>query len=206
MLPDPTLELFEGANLLETNDDWADHPRSGEIPAALQPTQAAEAAIVRTLGPGGYTAIVRGVSSTGVGIVEIFELTDTGVTRLSNISTRGSVGTGDDVMIGGVIVAGEGDATLLLRARGPSLTDFGVAGALGDPSMELFDATGSLLESNDNWQTHSRAGEVPASLQPTNANESAIVRTVAPGAYTAVVRGVGETTGVGIVEVFELDN
>ena len=206
VLPDPTLELFEGANLLETNDDWADHPRSGEIPAALQPTQAAEAAIVRTLGPGGYTAIVRGVSSTGVGIVEIFELTDTGVTRLSNISTRGSVGTGDDVMIGGVIVAGEGDATLLLRARGPSLTDFGVAGALGDPSMELFDATGSLLESNDNWQTHSRAGEVPASLQPTNANESAIVRTVAPGAYTAVVRGVGETTGVGIVEVFELDN
>lgn len=206
VLPDPTLELFSGANLLETNNNWADHLRAGEIPVALQPTRVAEAVIVRTLGPGGYTAIVRGVSGTGVGIVEIFELTDTGATRLTNISTRGSVGTDDDVMIGGVIVAGSADATLLLRARGPSLADAGVAGALADPSVELFDAAGSLLESNDNWQSHPRAGEVPTALQPTNANESAIVRTVSPGAYTAVVRGVGDTTGVGIVEVFELDN
>ena len=125
--------------------------------------------------------------------------------RLENISTRGQVLTGDGVMIGGFIIAGGSDKTVLIRARSPSLADAGVPGTLANSEVTLRRQTGEFLESNDDWETHDRAGEIPPVLAPTYPNEAAIVATLAPGAYTPMVSGVGATTGVGIVEVFELD-
>jgi cyclophilin family peptidyl-prolyl cis-trans isomerase len=164
--------------------------------------------LVATLAPGAYTAIVRGVSDgQGVGIVEIFEVDSDGATRLSNISTRGFVGTGNDVLIGGVIIAGEEDKTVTIRARGPSLVDAdpNLQNLLSDPFVQLFNSAGELIDSNDNWSDHSSAVSLRSDLRPTKSAEAAITRKLAPGAYTAIVRGTGETTGIGIVEVFEID-
>ena len=134
----------------------------------------------------------------------MFELADTGPTRLTNISTRGFVGTDDDVLIGGVIIEGDKPLTVVIRVRGPSLANFGVHGALADPSVQLFSGQ-ELIDSNDNWQDHGSASLIPGHLRPTEATESAVLCTLAPGAYTAIVRGVNNTTGIGIVEVFELE-
>lgn len=214
-LSDPFLQLFDSAgNLIWQNDDWQDssidqggtlHNLASLIPTALQPNQNAEAALRVVLDPGAYTAIVSGVGGTeGVGIVEIFEVNGADASRLKNISTRGSVRTGDNVMIGGVIIAGDTDKTILVRARGPSLDGF-VPGFLADPTFTLVDASGTPVGSNDAWQSDPRAGEIPSDLAPTHADDAALLTTVAPGAYTAIVSGVGGTTGIGIVEVFELD-
>lgn len=205
VMEDPQVQLFSGADQIGYNDNWEQASNAGEIAVPLRPTRSLESAILTTLQPGGYTAIVSGVGDgQGVGIVEVFEVSASGITRLNNISTRGFVGTGDDVMIGGVIVSGESPKTILLRGRGPSLAEFINQPTLPDTKLELFDVLGNLVESNDDWQQHARAGEVPGPLAPTNTAESAIVRTVEPGAYTAILRGAGGTSGVGIVEVFEL--
>lgn len=128
--------------------------------------------------------------------------TEPGDGRMSNLSTRGLVLTGDDVLIGGFIVEGEAKQ-ILVRVRGPSLADFGVSGTLEDPYVELYDAAGQLIATNDNWQDHLQAGQISAALLPTDPRESVLLATLAPGGYTAIVRGVGGTTGVGIVEAFE---
>lgn len=202
-LSDPWVQLFSGSMLLETNDNWQDHSRASEVPVSLAPSRANEAAMVATLDPGAYTAIVRGLNGTvGVGIVEIFDL-DEGTTRLANVSTRGSIGTADDVLIGGLIISGSEDKTIVVRAMGPSLVAFGVPGTLADPMVQVF-AGPDLIETNDNWQDHALASQLPVNLHPTEALESAVMMTLAPGAYTAVVRGVGDTTGIGLVEVFEV--
>ena len=202
-LLDPVITLNQvTGEFVDANDSWMDHPRVGEIPAGLAPTDPAEAALVATLAPGAYTPIVTGVSGgTGVGIVEVFEV-DT-VSRLQNISTRGFIGTGDDVMIGGFIIGGDTPKTVIIRGRGPSLTNFGVSGALSDPVLTLTRLTGELLDTNDNFGDHSASANLPTDLVPTNASESAIMITLDPGAYTAILSGVGGATGIGIVEVFE---
>ena len=203
VLTDPQLQLFKGPDLIDSNDDWDQHSRKSEIPTSLVPNFALEPVIVTTLEPGAYTAIVRGnAETTGVGLIEIFEADDN-ASKLVNISTRGQVGTDDNVMIGGLIISGDQPKTVLIRGLGPSLTAFGVPGALQDPLLQIFSGP-DLIDSNDNWQSHANVANVPAELQPLETDEAAIVITLQPGAYTAIVRGAGGTTGIGLVEVFEV--
>ena len=156
------------------------------------------------LNPGAYTAIVSGVgNTTGVGLVEVYEI-DHPEVNLINISTRGQVGTGFNVMIGGFIVNGSGPQQVVIRAIGPSLTNFGVTGALADPTMSLVRISdNATIATNDNWQQAANAAAIQsAGFAPSNPLESAILITLQPGAYTAVVTGVNNGTGVGLVEVY----
>jgi plastocyanin len=224
VLADPTLELHDGTRaLIASNDNWQTTIIGGIITAnqvaeiqnsGHAPTVATESAIIANLPPGNYTAIVRGVNNTtGVALVEVYDLSpDTG-SILGNISTRDFVQTGDNVMIGGFIVQGTGPKTVIVRGIGPELTPFGVPDALADPTLELHDGTMALIASNDNWQTTIIGGIITASQvaeiqnsghAPTMATESAIIANLPPGNYTAIVRGVNNTTGVALVEVYDL--
>ncbi|MFT6841214.1 MAG: hypothetical protein ACJAWK_001991, partial [Candidatus Azotimanducaceae bacterium] len=139
VLADPQLQLFSGSTPIDNNDDWRQHPRAAELPTKLQPSLEQESAIVATLEPGAYTAIVSGVNAAqGVGLVEIFEANSDETMRLVNIATRGHVGTDDNVMIGGLIIQGDSPKTVVIRAKGPSLADFGVADVLANPQLQLF--------------------------------------------------------------------
>ena len=214
-LPDPTLELHQGSTTVATNDNWKTRTNGSSQQTDIEATTIApandlEPAILVTLSPGAYTAILAGKNGgTGVGLVEVYDLGQGANSRLANISTRGFVDTGDNVMIGGLIVgggAGGGTARVLVRALGPSVP---VAGALGDPTLELRDNSGTLVASNNNWKTRpdgsSQQAEIEATaLQPGNDLESALVRTLPPGSYTAIVRGTNNTTGVGLVETYNL--
>ena len=156
------------------------------------------------LPPGAYTAIVSGVGGgTGVGIVEVFEV-DTPEIPLANISTRGQVLTGNDVMIGGFVIQGSAPQTVVIRARGPSLVPFGITNALADPQIQLVRSSDqATIATNDDWGSAPNASAIAASgFAPSDPREAAILITLPPGAYTAIVRGVGGGTGVGIVEVF----
>ena len=163
-----------------------------------------ESAILATLDPGAYTAIVSGNGGgTGVGIVEVYDI-DHPEIPLINISTRGQVQTGDNVMIGGFIIQGDSPQTVLIRAVGPNLANYGVTGVLADPMLELHRSSdGAIIASNDNWQTAANAAAILATgLAPVSPFESAILITLPPGAYTAIVTGANGGTGVGILEVF----
>ena len=205
-LADPTLELYQGNTLLATNDNWRDS--EAEIAATgIPPTNDLESAIVRTLGPGAYTAVLRGKGdTTGIGVVEAYDLNQAANSKLANIATRGFVDSGDNVMIGGFIIgpASSGSATVVVRVIGPSLSNFGVSGALQDPTIELHDGNGATIAGNDNWADDPNQGSIPPSLTPTDPHESALYRVLAPGNYTAIVRGRGDTTGIGLVEVYNL--
>ena len=217
-LSDPTLELHQGSTTVTTNDNWKTRPngtsQQADITATtIPPANDLESAILVTLSPGAYTAILAGKNGgTGVGLVEVYDLGQGANSKLANISTRGFVDTGDNVMIGGLIVGGEtggGTARVMVRALGPSLTGSGVAGALGDPTLELHDGSGTTISTNDNWKTRpdgtSQQAEIEATtIPPTNDVESALVQTLPPGNYTAIVRGKNSTTGVGLVEVYNL--
>jgi hypothetical protein len=172
----------------------------------IAPLNEFESAIVATLAPGAYTAIVAGATDTpGIGLAEVYDLGPAAIpTKLANISTRGLVQTGDDVMIGGFII-GNQTSQVLVRAIGPSLSAVGVSGALADPMLELHDGNGVLLASNDNWRSDQEAEIEATTIPPDNDLESAILRTLGPGAYTAIVGGVNNTTGVGLVEAYNLD-
>ena len=208
-LADPVLELHApDGSLITTNDNWMDSPDAGDIEATgLAPQNDLESAIVATLDPGPYTAIVKGNGDgTGVGLVEAYDLDQSAASQLGNISTRGFVETGNNVMIGGFILGPETaeDATILVRAIGPSLAPFGVTDPLADPILELHDANGTLLMSNDNWKDNQQAEIAATGLQPTNDLESAILMALPPGGYTAIVAGNGNLTGVALVEVYRL--
>jgi parallel beta-helix repeat protein len=212
-LTDPTIELHGPASFVTvTNDNWKTRPggssQQAEIEATgLQPTNDLESALVQSLpaNNAAYTAILRGQSNTtGIGLIEAYDLDGAAVSKLANISTRGFVQAGDGVLIGGFIT-GNGPAKVIIRAIGPSLAAFGVAGALADPTLELHDGDGALLASNDNWRDDFQQEEIIATaMQPANDLESAIVVTLTPGAYTAIVAGTNSTTGVGLVEVYNI--
>jgi hypothetical protein len=210
-LADPTLELHHTDAMgndvtLATNNDWKDTQQSEIEATGIPPTNDLESAIVRTLDPGSYTAILRGKNNgTGVGLVEVYDLAASVDSRLANISTRAFVDTGDNVLIGGIIGGGNGSQPkVLIRAIGPSLTGAGVANALQDPFLELHDANGGLVASNNDWQDTQKAEIEATGIPPTDARESAIVATLLPTNYTAIVRGQNNTSGVGLVEVYQL--
>jgi hypothetical protein len=205
-LANPFLELHNGSGaVIASNDDWKQTQKAQIEATTIPPRNDLESAIVATLpaNTSHYTAVMRGVNNgTGVGLVEVYDLDSSVDSRLANISTRGHVETGDNAMIGGFIVL-NGNQKVIVRAIGPSLP---VAGALQDPVLELHTANGAVLQSNDNWKTGGQQAEIIATtVPPTRDEESAIVRTLTPGNYTAVVRGVNNTTGVALVEVFGLN-
>ena len=208
-LQDPTLEL-RGPNgaLIRSNDNWRTDQETQIIDSDLAPTNDAESAIVETLPVAAHTAIVRGVgNTTGVGVVEIYDLDQLADSRLGNISTRGEVQPGDNVMIGGFIPGG-GSTTLriLLRAIGPSLSQFGVPNPLADPTLELRDGNGALVLANDNWKDNpAQQTEIQnTGIPPSNDAESAMVVTLSPAPHTAIVAGKGSATGVALVEAYHL--
>ena len=206
-LADPVLELHgPDGNLITMNDNWKDMQQSEIEATGFAPQDDLESAIIATLTPGAYTAIVSGKDATsGVGLVEGYDLDETADSQLGNISTRGLVESGDNVMIGGFILGnGEGTTNVLLRAIGPSLTQFGVAGAMADPTLELHDSNGTLVMSNDNWRESQEAEIEATNLQPENDLESAIFITLPTAAYTAIVAGKDDTTGVALVEAYRL--
>jgi WD40 repeat protein len=204
-LADPILELHDSSGaLLETNDNWMDSPnKQAIIDSTIPPNNPLESAIVRSVTPGAYTAIVRGVNNgTGIGVVEAYDLDTSANSKLANISTRGLVQTGDNVLIAGTIVVGQASQKVIIRALGPSLS---VPGKVADPTLELHDGNGALLEANDNWKdSPNKQAIIDSTIPPTNDLESAIVRTLPPASYSAIVRGVNNATGIAVVEVYAL--
>jgi len=204
-LANPRLELYDHAGqLVGANDNWRNAPNAQEITdTALPPTNDLEAAILTTVAPGNHTVVVRGENnSTGIGVVEVYDLEAGSDSRLANVSTRGFVQTGDNVLIGGLILLGQETRRVIVRAIGPSLT---LPGALADPTLELRDANGDLLASNDNWRSSQEAEIIGTGLPPSHNLESAIVRTLPPAPYTAIVRGQNAATGIAVVEAYALD-
>jgi hypothetical protein len=205
-LPDPTLQLVRASDqqVIGVTNDWGNAANAGEIvQSGFAPGNALESAILMTLAPGAYTAIMSGANNTtGVGIIEVYEI-DAPFVPIINISTRGKVGTGGDVMIGGFVVYGS-PLTVVVTAKGPSLAQFGVPNTLPDPTLTLVRiADGAVVAFNDNWGTAQNAGDLQASgFAPSNPLEAAVLITLAPGAYTAIVNGVNNATGIGIVEVY----
>jgi hypothetical protein len=206
-LSNPTMELRNSAGaLIASNDDWQQSSQAAQIASSgIPPNNAMESAIIATLVPGSYTAIVSGVNNaTGIAMIEGYEL-GSGAAKLVNISTRGRVATGDAVLIGGFIVQGSTSKKILIRAAGPSLGG-AVSHALANPFLELRNSAGVLVASNDNWGSSPSATQIAATgIPPTRAEESAILATLAPGNYTAIVRGVNNTSGVALVELYDLD-
>jgi hypothetical protein len=205
-LADPILELRDSSGgLIRSNDNWRSDQEAEIIATTIPPTNNLESAIVATLpaNNSAYTAIVRGVNNgTGIGVVEAYDLNRTVDSKLGNISTRGLVQTGDNVMIGGFIVLGPDSQKVIVRAIGPSLP---LAGNLSDPTLDLRDGNGALLRSNDNWRSDQEAEIIATTIPPSNDLESAIVQNLTPGNYTAIVRGVNGTTGVALVEAYGLN-
>ncbi|MEY2498792.1 MAG: hypothetical protein QOD12_2348 [Verrucomicrobiota bacterium] len=204
-IQDPTLELHNSTGgLVAFNDNWPQNTNATEIAASgVAPTNASESALLMSLAPGSYTAIVRGANqTTGVAVVELYDLDNTADARLANISTRASVQTGDNVLIGGLIVVGQSSANVIVRAIGPSLP---ITGAMLDPTLELHDGNGSVIGFNDNWRTSQQTTIIATGVPPTSDAESAIVISLPPGTYTAIVRGVNDTMGVAVVEVYQLN-
>jgi glucose/arabinose dehydrogenase len=209
-LANPTLDLHDGNGaVIDSNDDWQSHARQQDVDdAGLAPGNSFESAIARLFQPGPYTAIMRGVNDgTGIGLVELYDVDQGAPTNAVNISARGQVGVGDNVMIGGFIVAPGSSRTVVVRALGPSLTAAGVPGVLQNPAVELRQLVGNssvFVAGNDDWQTPpaNQTAVSATGLAPANSNEAALVATLAPGSYTPIVTGVGNTTGVALVEIY----
>lgn len=205
-LNDPVLDLYDASgNLLATNNDWQQTQAQALIDAKLAPTHNLESAILATLAPGAYTAIVRGnANATGIGLVEVYDLQSSASSKLGNMSTRGLVGAGQNVMIGGTIVTGSDSARVVFRALGPSLANAGITNPVVDPQLELFDSNGARISSNNNWRDSQQTAIAAAGLAPANDLESAILADLAPGNYTTVVSSVTGATGIGLVEAYHL--
>jgi hypothetical protein len=205
-LQDPTLQLFSGNTDLGANDNWQDNPNAAEIiTTGFAPANVRESALLLTVAPGTYTAALRGANnSTGVGLVEVYDLDSSSPAKVVNISTRGFVLTGENVMIGGFVITGNDPAQLVIRAIGPSLGTFGVPTPLADPMLEIHDGNGATIQSNDNWRDNQEAALQNVGLAPSDDRESAILISVTPGSYTATVKGADGGVGNGLVEVYKL--
>lgn len=207
-LEDPVIELHSaGGGTIATSDDWIDDSWASTVASYhLDPSNSRESAIIQTLNPGSYTVVLRAFENgdTGIGLIELYDLHTTGG-RAGNISTRGPVLSGNQVLIGGFIVGGSQTKDVVVRAIGPSLSNVGISGALSDPMVELRDSSGSLIAANDNWQSDPHAAQIQSeNLAPINPAESALQATLSPGSYTAIVRGANNTSGIGLVEVYDL--
>jgi hypothetical protein len=210
LLADPVVEIHGPGNFgVITNNNWQDTQKTQLQADGLAPSNDLESAIDANLPPGSYTAVVRGNAGTapaGIALVEVYDL-DTGAdSKLANLSTRALVGTGNSVVIAGFILGNKaGDDRIIIRGIGPSLGAFGVSNPLPDPTLELRDQNGTLLRSNNDWQDDSsQAAQVTAAgLAPSNTKESAIAATLPPGPYTAILAGLNNGSGVGLVEVYD---
>jgi hypothetical protein len=212
-LANPTLELHDNTSAIASNDDWKTTVIGGiitsdqvaEIQAStLAPSNDAESALIATLPPGGYTAQVRGANNaTGIGVAEGFDLSLGSAATLANVSTRGQVGTGNDLMIAGFFIVNN-PLKVVVRGIGPSLAGFGVPNPLANPTLELRDSNGATVLANDDWKLTQQAEITQTGLQPSNDAESALVITLQPGGYTAQLRGTNNGTGVGVIDVFAL--
>jgi plastocyanin len=206
-LPNPLLELHDHTSaIVASNDDWQSGPDKQElIDKGLAPGDALDSALIASLDPGSYTAILHDANgASGIGLVELFDIDQAAASAAVNISTRGLVQTGDNVMIGGFIIGGTASQRVLIRAIGPSLASSGVANALQDPTLELHDGNGTLLNSNDNWKSAQETEITATGAAPSDEHESAMVATLSPAGYTAIVRGVNSTSGVALVEAYQL--
>lgn len=210
LLSDPVLELRgSGGALIVSNDDWKQSPQRAQIEGTVfQPTDDREAVIVATLPPAAYTVQLKGANNTtGIGLIEIYDNNLASDSDLPNLSTRGFVQTGDNVMIGGFTLGGTNNATnIAVRALGPSLSSFGLTNVLADPTLELRNANGAILLSNDNWQSDaaSAAQLMNRGLAPSDPKEAAIFAGLAPGQFTAIVAGKNGGTGNALVEIYNL--
>jgi len=209
VLSDPVLSVYNASHtLIATNDNWQSDPHNADIQKnGLAPANPVESATLQNLAPGAYTVTVRGAnSSSGTGLVELYDLSPQSNSKLANISTRGSVGTGDNVLISGFIVGEVGSATVIVRALGPSLGPLGVSNPLSDPVLTVYDSKGSAIATNDNWHDNNNAIDIQRrGFSPPNPLDSALVLHLPAGSYTAIVRGVNGATGNALVEVYDLD-
>jgi hypothetical protein len=217
-LADPQLQLFSGSAVLTANDNWA-NPESGDSSATIAATFAAsgafalradslDAAVVRLINGGSYTAQVTGATSTGIALAEIYDTAPATGARLVNVSARAQVGTGSGILIAGFTVSGNVPKQILIRGIGPTLAQFNVGGVLANPRLDLYRGT-TLLQGNDDWGGTAALANAFAqvgafSLSGGTSRDAAILVTLPPGSYTAQVSGVGNSTGVALVEVYEV--
>jgi inosine/xanthosine triphosphate pyrophosphatase family protein len=217
-LAQPVLTLFNSAgNQIATNTGWNTASNAAQIASAITttgafalPLDSADSALLISLTPGAYTAEISGLdSTTGVALAEVYEV-KSGDPELINISTRAFVNTGSSVEIGGFVVTGSQPAKVLVRAIGPTLSQFGVTGVLAQPSLSVVDSSGNAFASNTGWSTDANAATVASEMAavgafplPTGSADSVLLLTLTPGAYTAVVSGVNGTSGVALVEVYQ---
>ncbi len=208
MLADPILELNgPGGFATILNDNWRENQQAEIEATGIPPINNFESAIAVTLAPGAYTGIVRGNgNSSGVALVEVYDLNQGVNSKLANLSTRAFIRTGDNIVIAGFMLGGSiSDDRIVVRGIGPSLTTVGVPNALADPTLELRDSNGALMAANNDWQDDpvQMAEVAAANLSPTNSLESAIAATLPPGHYTALLAGQNNSTGIGVVEVYD---
>lgn len=206
-MTNPVLELHRSdGTLMTSNDDWKDSPERAQIEASgFAPSNDNESAILRTLPPGAYTGVLTGRNNTtGIALIEVYDLESGANSLLANISSRGHVDSGDNVMIGGFIAGNQsGNTRVLVRGIGPSLQGK-VPGPLADPVLELHDANGAMLETNDNWKDSPNRAEIEATgIPPSHDLESAIIRSTGPSGYTAILRG-KTGSGIAVVEIYNI--
>jgi hypothetical protein len=206
-LLDPVLELHSPSSPTITNDNWRDTQEGAIQATGLAPTDDRESAIDATLAPGSYTAVVRGQGNTsGVALIELYDLNQAASSKLGNISTRAFVNTGGDIVIAGFTLGNNAaNDRIVVRGLGPSLAAFGLSPVLADPTLELRDSNGTLLFLNDNWMDDlANALELNSNgFAPSDQKESGIAITLPPGQYTALLSGVNNGTGIGLVEVYD---
>jgi len=213
-LQNPTLAIFDANNnQIASNDNWRTTQVGGIITSdqvaeisgsGAPPSNDAESAIIANLAPASYTAVVRGASnSVGTAVVDAYDLSSASTAKLANVATRGLIQPGDKLLIGGFIIQ-NGSVKIVVRAIGPSLTGLGITNALPDTTLQLRDQNGNIVRENDDWQSTQKAELEATGLQPTNSLEAALVETIAPGQYTAQVRGKPEQTGTGVVQIYFL--
>jgi hypothetical protein len=207
-LADPVITLYDASGVaVATNDNWATGGNASQISASgLAPSHPSESALYATLVPAAYTAVVTGKDATpGTGLVEVYDLSPASEARLANMSTRGTIGTGDQVLISGLTLGDVRSSTVILRVLGPTLASFGIGNPVSDPILTVYNSYGTILTSNNNWRDAPYAVDLQQiGLAPGNDAESAIILNLPAGAYTTLAFGANGSTGIGVVEVFTL--